>query len=94
MGGTVGHNWREILSILIWVMVGAVGAGITWLIDLYGPLSLNSEDSKKILIIGFLVWCVSGAAMIILGGPFNSLFNKVMRRIDRRWNKGGTDDGV
>ena len=47
------HNWREILSILIWVMVGAVGAGITWLIDLYGPLSLNSEDSKKILISRF-----------------------------------------
>lgn len=55
MGGTVGHNWREILSILIWVMVGAVGVGITWLIDLYSPLSLNSGDSKEGLIIGFLV---------------------------------------
>ena len=87
------HNWREILSILIWVMVGAVGVGITWLIDLYSPLSLSPGDSKEGLIIGFLVWCVSGAAVIILGGPFNSLFNKVMRRIDRRWNKGGTDDG-
>ena len=94
MGGTVRHNWREILSILIWVMVGAVGVGITWLIDLYSPLSLNSGDSKEGLIIGFLVWCVSGAAVIILGGPFNSLFNNFMRRIDRRWNKGGTDDGV
>ena len=88
------HNWREILSILIWVMVGAVGVGITWLIDLYSPLSLNSGNSKEGLIIGFLVWCVSGAAVIILGGPFNSLFNKVMRRIDRRWNKGRPDDGV
>ncbi len=88
------HNWREILSILIWVMVGAVGVGITWLIDLYSPLSFYSGDSKEGLIIGFLVWCVSGAAMIILGGPFNSLFNAFMRRIDRRWNKGGTDDGV
>ena len=87
------HNWREILSILIWVMVGAVGVGITWLIDLYSPLSLNSGNSKEGLIIGFLVWCVSGAAVIILGGPTNSLFNEVMRRIDRRWNKGGTDDG-
>ena len=87
------HNWREILSILIWVMVGAVGVGITWLIDLYSPLSLNSGNSKEGLIIGFLVWCVSGAAVIILSGPFNSLFNEVMRRIDRRWNKGGTDDG-
>ena len=75
-------------------MVGAVGVGITWLIDLYSPLSLNSEDSKEGLIVGFLVWCVSGAAVIILGGPFNSLFNAFMRRIDRRWNKGGTDDGV
>ena len=64
----MGHNWREILSILIWVMVGAVGVGITWLIDLYSPLSLNSGDSKEGLIIGFLVWCVSGAAGIILGG--------------------------
>ena len=88
------HNWREILSILIWVMVGAVGVGITWLIDLYSPLSLNSGNSKEGLIIGFLVWCVSGAAVIVLSGPFNSLFNKVMRRIDRRLNKGGTDDGV
>ena len=88
------HNWREILSILIWVMVGAVGVVIPWLIDLYTPLSLNPGDSKEFLIVGFLVWCVSGATVIILGGPFNSLFNKVMRRIDRRWNKGGTDDGV
>lgn len=82
----MGHNWREILSILIWVMVGAVGVGITWLIDLYSPLSLNSGDSKEGLIIGFLVWCVSGALVIILGSPIHSLFNKVMRRIDRRWN--------
>ncbi len=82
----MGHDWREILSILIWVMVGAVGVGITWLVDLYSPLSLNPEDSKKVMIIGFLVWCVSGAAMIVLSGPFNSLFNKVMHRIDRRWN--------
>ena len=88
------HNWLEILSILIWVMVGAVGVGIPWLIDLYTPLSLNLVDSKEGLIVGFLVWCISGAAVIILGGLFNSLFNKVMRRIDRRWNKGGSDDGV
>ena len=88
------HNWREVLSILIWVMVGAVGVGITWLIDLYSPLSLNSGDSTEGLIIGFLVWCVSGAAVIILGGPIHSLFNDFMRRIDRRWNKRGTDDGV
>ncbi len=90
----MGHNWREILSILIWVLVGAVGVGITWLIDLYSPLSLNSGGSKEGLIIGFLVWCVSGATVMILGGPIHSLFNTVMRRIDRRWNKGGTDDGV
>ena len=67
-------------------MVGALGVGILWLIDLYTPLSLNPGDSKEGLIVGFLAWCVSGAAVIILGGPIDSLFNEVMRRIDRRLN--------
>ena len=41
------HNWREILSILIWVMVGAVGVGITWLIDLYSPTFLEFREQQR-----------------------------------------------
>ena len=67
-------------------MVSAVGVGILWLIDLYTPLSLHLVDSKEGLILSFLGWCISGATMIVLSGPLNSLFNEVIRRIERRWN--------
>ena len=80
------HYLLHILGILIWVMFGAVGVGILWLIDLYTPLSLHLVDSKEGLILSFLGWCVSGATIIILSGPLNSPFDEVMRRIDRRWN--------
>ena len=80
------HYLLHILGILIWVMFGAVGVGILWLIDLYTPLSLHLVDSKEGLILSFLGWCISGAIMIIFNGPLNSLFDEVMRRIDRRWN--------
>ena len=67
-------------------MFGGGGVGILWLIDLYTPLSLHPVDSKEGLILSFLGWCISGATMIILNGPINSLFDEVMRRIERRWN--------
>ena len=55
------HYLLHILGILIWVMFGAVGVGILWLIDLYTPLSLHLVDSKEALILSFLGWCISGA---------------------------------
>ena len=67
-------------------MCGVVAVGIFWLVDLYTPLSLHPVDSKEALILSFLGWCISGATMIILNGPINSLFDEVMRRIERRWN--------
>ena len=47
------HYLLHILGILIWVMFGAVGVGILWLIDLYTPLSLHLVDSKEALIFKF-----------------------------------------
>ena len=82
----MGHYRLIVLGILIWVMFGAVGVGILWLIDLYTPLSLNLVESKEGLIGSILIWCLSGATVIVLSGPLSLLFNEVMRRIERRWN--------
>ena len=67
-------------------MFGGGGVGILWLLDLYTPLSLHLVDSNEGLTLSILGWCLSGATVIVLSGPLSSLFNEVMRRIERRWN--------